>query len=336
MTPDISIIIPVYNAGPYLHDSVGSLQRQTHANIEIILVDDGATDDSGAICDQLAAEDPRVHVMHKENAGQGLARNDGLTIATGTYVAFLDADDYWEPDSCEQIWNRMQETGADLCTFAYCKERENGIVIARPAVRQAIYTDDAVRTEFVLHYFGDDPLDDDLRSALACMSCFRRSIIAEHNVQFASERKVLSEDTIFCLEFCRYCNIAVTLDKVILHYVMHASSYSHQVSLERLGKTLAFCDILREYADSYGLTGNASIARRLQGTVWITVMELVRHAAAGEHGRAAVQSVLDQREVQESAAYMVQQPLNKKQRLLAWSICKRWTTAVYLMGRIHP
>lgn len=336
MIPDISIIVPVYNAGPYLRASVGSLQHQTHENIEIILVDDGATDNSGAICDQLALEDARIHVMHKVNAGQGLARNDGLTMATGTYVAFLDADDYWEIDSCERILNRLRETGADLCTFAYCKERENGIVIARPAVRQAVYTDDAVRREFVLHYFGDDPLDDDLRSALACMSCFRRSIIVEHNVQFASERKVLSEDTIFCLEFCKHCKVAVTLDEIVLHYVMHATSYSHQVSLERFGKTLAFCKILRGYAASYGLSNDASIARRLQGTVWITVMELVRHAAAGENGKAEVRSLLERKEIQENAAYMAQQPLNKKQRLLAWSICKRLTTAVYLMGRIHP
>lgn len=335
MAPDISIIIPVYNAGQYLHTSVGSLLGQTHANIEIILVDDGSMDDSPAICDTFAAQDSRVHVLHKENAGQGMARNDGLAMATGTYVAFLDADDYWESDACERIRDRLQETGADLCAFGYCKEREDGTVTATPPVRQSTYTEDAVRTQFLLHYFGDDPLDDDLRGVSACMSCFLRSIIVEHDIRFASERKVLSEDTIFNLEFCKYCRSVATLNAVVLHYVMHANSHSHRVDLRRLDLTVAFCETLRDYADSYGLSNNESIARRLQGTLWITVMELIRHAAAGEHGRASVESLLHRKEIQDNAAYMVQQPLNKKQHLLAQAICHRWTTGVYLMGKVH-
>lgn len=335
MTPDISIIIPIYNAGSYLQMSVGSLLRQTHANIEICLVDDGSTDDSAQICDRYAAEDVRVHVMHKENAGQGLARNDGLSMATGTYVAFLDADDYWEMDACERIWDRLQETDADLCSYAYCKEREDGTVTARPSVRQTVYDGDAVRTEFLLHYFGDDPLDDDLRGVSACMSCYRRSIIAEHDIRFASERKVLSEDTIFNLEFCRYCEMAATLDSVVLHYVMHASSHTHRVDMGRLDRTMEFCEILRGYARDYGLENHLSLARRLQGTLWITIMELVRHAAAGEQGRPAIRALLDRPEVQENARYMTSQPLNARQHLLAHSICNRWITAVYLMGRMH-
>lgn len=335
MTPDISIIIPVYNAASYLHTSVTSLLRQTHKNIEICLVDDGSNDGSGELCDQFAADDDRVRVIHKENAGQGLARNDGLTIATGMYVAFLDADDYWETDACERIWNRICETDADLCSFGYCKEKEDGTIIARPIVRETTYKNDEIRTTFLPHYFGDDPTDDNLRGVSACMSCFRRYIVKEHNICFASERKVLSEDTIFNLEFCKYCRIVATIESTILHYVMHAGSHTHRVTMNRLDQTIAFCDILQEYAADYGLADNVSIARRLQGTMWITIMEVIRHAATCKNGTMQIQELLQRADVQENASYMVRQPLNIKQRLLAHAICSQWAIAVYWMGRVH-
>ena len=91
--PEISFIIPVYNVERWLRRCVESIQAQTIENLEIILIDDGSTDASAAICDELASGDGRIRVIHKENGGQGLARNCGLEIATGEYVAFVDSDD---------------------------------------------------------------------------------------------------------------------------------------------------------------------------------------------------------------------------------------------------
>ena len=139
MTPDISIVIPVYNTEEYLTRCVSSLTGQTHANLEICLVDDGSTDGSGGLCDELADKDPRIRVLHKENEGQGVARNAGIRMAEGEFVAFLDSDDYWDPDGCRKILERLRETGADLCAFGYCKEDENGNLLTEPAVREACY-----------------------------------------------------------------------------------------------------------------------------------------------------------------------------------------------------
>lgn len=94
----ISVIIPVYNAAPYLVRSVNSVINQTFPNWELILVDDGSKDSSGQICDEFAQRDSRVRVVHQENAGAGAARNDGIKQASGEYIVFVDSDDFIEPD----------------------------------------------------------------------------------------------------------------------------------------------------------------------------------------------------------------------------------------------
>ena len=105
----ISVIVPVYNVEAYLARCVDSILSQTHSNLEVILVDDGARDASGAICDDYAAKDPRVKVLHKENGGLSSARNAGLEIATGEYIAFVDSDDWIEPDAYSHLLEVMRK-----------------------------------------------------------------------------------------------------------------------------------------------------------------------------------------------------------------------------------
>ena len=91
----ISVIIPVFNVRPYLAKALESVIRQTYSHLEIIVVDDGSTDGSGDICDEFAARDERIKVIHQENRGLSAARNAGLDRAAGEYIAFLDSDDAW-------------------------------------------------------------------------------------------------------------------------------------------------------------------------------------------------------------------------------------------------
>ena len=105
----ISIIVPVYNVEEYLARCVDSVLAQTYENLEVILVDDGATDTSGSICDDFAAKDSRVRVIHKENGGLSSARNTGLEAATGEYIAFADSDDWIEPDAYAHLLGLMEK-----------------------------------------------------------------------------------------------------------------------------------------------------------------------------------------------------------------------------------
>lgn len=110
----ISVIVPVYNVKDYLERCVKSLINQTYANLEIILVDDGSTDESGVMCDKYATADERIKVIHQINSGLSGARNTGLDNATGQYIYFVDSDDYLELNALELMINRMHRFNADV------------------------------------------------------------------------------------------------------------------------------------------------------------------------------------------------------------------------------
>ena len=115
----ISVIVPVYNGEKYLPVCMKSLMEQTYRALEIILIDDGSKDGSGALCDGYAAADPRVRVIHQENQGVSGARNTGLDRATGKYVVFVDADDYVEPDYLERLHRNLVTHGVDIASCDY-------------------------------------------------------------------------------------------------------------------------------------------------------------------------------------------------------------------------
>ena len=112
--PLISVIVPVYKAEPYLEKCVSSIRNQTYGNLEIILVNDGSPDNCGRMCDAFAQEDPRIRVFHKENGGQSSARNLGLDHMQGEYVAFVDSDDWIEPDLYQRLYALMTQYNAQI------------------------------------------------------------------------------------------------------------------------------------------------------------------------------------------------------------------------------
>lgn len=133
----ISVIIPVYNAEQYLDRCLSSILNNTYQNLEVILVDDGSTDDSGIICDRYAEKDSRFIVIHKKNGGTAAARNDALDIAQGDYIAFLDNDDYISPHFYEYMLQAMEETDADVVVAEMTREDNLNIltnqVYSRPS-----------------------------------------------------------------------------------------------------------------------------------------------------------------------------------------------------------
>ena len=117
MFPKISIIIPVYNAEKYLYECLDSLVNQTMKNTEIICIDDGSTDNSYEILCEYATKDNRFIILQQENKGAGAARNKGMEIAKGEFLAFLDADDFFEHDMLEITLNKIEKTQADFVIF---------------------------------------------------------------------------------------------------------------------------------------------------------------------------------------------------------------------------
>ena len=119
--PKVSVIVPVYNAEKYFQECVDSILRQTLADLELILVDDGSTDSSPALCDRYAEQDLRVRVIHQANAGLSAARNRGIEVATGEWIAFVDSDDFIDANMYRTMIIAAEAKGAQLavCTGYY-------------------------------------------------------------------------------------------------------------------------------------------------------------------------------------------------------------------------
>ena len=125
MKPLISVIVPIYKVEKYLAICVDSLLRQSYGNLEVILVDDGSPDECPAICDKYQNKDNRIKVIHKKNGGLSDARNVGLDIAQGEYVAFVDSDDFVDEDYIYKLYNALQQNGTSIavCGIQIIDER---------------------------------------------------------------------------------------------------------------------------------------------------------------------------------------------------------------------
>jgi len=127
----ISVIVPVYRVEKYLDRCVNSISGQTYNNLEIILVDDGSDDRCPVMCDEYAARDERIHVIHKANGGQATARNAGLDAARGRLIAFVDSDDYIALDMYERLYNAMEAGEADIAICNYSYVTETGVELTK-------------------------------------------------------------------------------------------------------------------------------------------------------------------------------------------------------------
>lgn len=136
----ISVIVPVYNVEKYLHKCVDSIANQTYKNLEIILVDDGSTDNSGKICDEFAEKDGRIKVIHKENGGQATARNMALNDAKGKYISFADSDDWLSDVFIENMHSEILRTDADIAVCARIKVYQKGSKLAFNDMPSAVMT----------------------------------------------------------------------------------------------------------------------------------------------------------------------------------------------------
>lgn len=338
MNPQFSIIVPVYNTEKYLDRCVKSLLSQTLSNIEVILVDDGSSDGSGRICDDFAAGDTRVRVIHKKNEGQGIARNAGLDLAFGEYVLFIDSDDYIEEDTCDRLFSYMKEKNVQLCSFGYIIEDPSGGEVYRPGISERIYRKEEIRDEFIHHFFGDSSEQDELRGVSACMTAFQREMIEKYQIRFPSERQVLSEDTVFSLEFCRHIDGAAVLPAFFYHYVQNESSFSHAYRPDRYPLTLRLCGILEDYARQYGIL--EKVRGRINRVMWVSLMEClkqeVKRADADRRQIAYnVRTLCREAGVQKAAWALNPSDFGMKQRALLTAVRHKWTSVVLLLTEIR-
>ena len=205
----ISVIIPVYNVKEYLDTCLDSVKAQTYSELEVILVDDGSVDGSAELCDRYAMQDSRFRVIHQENAGASKARNRGIEEATGNYIAFLDSDDWLEPDAYETLQHLLERENADVA-FGLGERMYRRELNEEPDGETVVLTGKEILDTYIL----DEVRHPHMQKAL-WDKLYRREIIGELRLP---EEIVTGEDGVFNTKvFCRAGKVAF-VSQIIYHY----------------------------------------------------------------------------------------------------------------------
>ena len=220
----ITVIVPIYNTEPFLCKCIDSLLSQTRIPDEILLIDDGSTDASGKICDKYSVEYENVIAWHKENEGLGPARNYGMERACGDYILFIDSDDYLDDDYLSVMERKIKETNCDTCKTTFKRFDERGNVSITNSVEEKIYTGKEIIKELVPRMIGSSPEKADAIPMSSCCTMYSSKIISENNIKFMSERKFISEDIIFNLQYYSYSEITLLSDYVGYNYRINNNS----------------------------------------------------------------------------------------------------------------
>lgn len=214
--PKISIIVPVYNVAKYLVRCIDSILSQSFTDFELLLVNDGSSDDSGKICDNYAKKDSRIKVYHKENGGVSSARNLGLINACGDWIAFVDSDDYLLVDSLQMFINKIDKNiDLIICGYNICDEDSNLKFSTTIEHRnELIQKEDAIKIMFKNSYYN----------GYIYNKLFKRSIIEDNKILF-NEKIYYNEDRLFCVEYLTSLNLKILYSsEPVYMYILHENS----------------------------------------------------------------------------------------------------------------
>lgn len=269
MNVKVSVIVPVYNVEKYLDRCMNSLLKQTLKEIEIILVDDGSTDISSEMCDLYALNYDNVKVIHKKNEGLGRARNSGLDLATGEYVAFVDSDDYLAEMALEKLYDMGKKNNADTILGRYKRRWENGqIDEGQHPLENVIYSNsEDIMQNVLLNMLGSpkDYYDDIYIMMSVWMGLYSRSIIQDNDIKFCSEREYISEDLIFDLDYYPCASKVCITDYDFYYYCENTASLTLSYTKDRFEKNKKLFSELSKRCQNISLDAEERLDRSFIG-----------------------------------------------------------------------
>lgn len=250
----ISVIVPVYNVEKYLSRCIESICNQTYRNLEVLLIDDGSTDQSGEICKRYQNADERIVYIKKENGGQASARNVGLDHSTGDYIAFVDSDDYMEKTMFAEMMSVIIDTKSDLCICGINKIRRGEKTTIKLVNQENIYT----TSELMKAYFVQDIV------GTSVFNKIYKSYLWS-NIRFPEVRA--SEDALILHEVLHKARRAVQIPSCFYNYIIRANSTERTFSINSLNTIRAGEQrklfVQRNYPELYDYM-NCDVAKRIK------------------------------------------------------------------------
>jgi glycosyltransferase involved in cell wall biosynthesis len=239
--PKVSIIVPIYNVEKYLLRCINSILNQTLRDIEIILVDDESPDSCPQICDYYEQQDNRVKVIHKQNEGLGFARNSGLDIATGDYVAFIDSDDFVDIRMYEDLYHYAEEHACEAVFCGYNIYKTEGYIRhCQEYKKSTLYNSSEEAKQILLDMVGSQPsYKSDVKLLMSVWrAIYSHKIIKENKLRFVSERQYIAEDIIFHFDFLPKCSCVGFIPQTYYNYCDNGVSLTRSYRPDRFDKEI--------------------------------------------------------------------------------------------------
>lgn len=267
LKPEISVVIPVYRVEPFLRECVESVLAQTYREFEIVLVDDGSPDACPRMCDDYAATYPPsaglpcVKVVHKANAGLGMARNSGMDAASGKYVFFLDSDDYLRRDTLETMWRahgnypQAQVIHGESCRFVRAGELSSEVHGGRVAAYSGAEDLRRVAKCHFAAFLGDEAYS--LKDS-AWGTLYDLEFLRLHSLRFCSEREYISEDCLFNFEVALHADMIVQLPDTFVRYRINPNSLTQSPKSNVMERVIDYCRFIESKMTESGFGPDAA------------------------------------------------------------------------------
>jgi len=257
MRPLVSVVLPIYNVENFLERCITSVVNQSYKNLEIILVDDGSPDKCPIICDEWAKKDDRIKVIHKQNAGLGMARNTGIENATGEFICFFDSDDFVDEATIEKCLNTMEKDESQVVVFGYSEiDSEDNVTPVPICSKKSLYLGDDILKELLPNL-----LSLNISAGISAWSkMYRTSALKSGNIKFVSEREIVSEDAYFALEFFGKISRASVINENLYYYYKNSNSLTKSYKPDRQVKNDVYLEKSVDYCKNAGYPENVSEA----------------------------------------------------------------------------
>lgn len=275
----VSVVLPIYNVDKYLDRCIKSVVNQTYRNLEIILVDDGSQDNCPILCDEWAKKDNRIKVIHKKNAGLGMARNTGIKNATGEYICFFDSDDYVEINTIELCINEIFRSNSQVILFGINSIDNKGKITAHrvPNPPKTTYEGLEVQTTFLPMLVSSDY--NMMMSSCCCL--YSMQLFNNANFHFVSEREIIAEDIYSLLVLYKYVNRVSIIPHALYNYCLNQSSLTHTYREDRYSKIKYFYSECVKVCDYFGY--GEDIKKRLTGEYYGFVLAAMKMIAKSKN-----------------------------------------------------